>query len=138
MPEIEENLGIFLGKLYCSTCYKPLEKNDNHKCPRIKPAEMSIKHSLDTFLKQPNVPIFFSLDITCKNCSINLNPYSEGYFKVMKTNSYEGKLSVRIKEMISFMQKCQTEKSVVCKESKVGIKRVPTNDLLMMETKTVT
>ena len=138
LPEIEKNLEIFLGKLYCSTCYKPLEKNENHKCPLIKPAEMGIKHILDTFLKQPNVPNDFGLDITCKKCSINLNPYSEGYLKVMKTNNHEGKLSIRIKEMISYMQKCHTERAPECKESKVAIKSVPKNFLVMMETKTVT
>ena len=138
LPEIEKNLEIFLGKLYCSTCYKPLEKNENHKCPLIKPAEIGIKHILDTFLKQPNVPNNFGLNITCKKCSINLNPYSEGYFKVMKTNNHEGKLSIRIKEMISYMQKGHTERAPECKESKVAIKSVPKNFLVMMETKTVT
>ena len=138
LPEIEKNLEIFLGKLYCSTCYKPLQKHENHKCPLIKPAEMGIKHILDTFLKQPNVPNDFGLDITCKKCSINLNPYSEGYFKVMKTNNHEGKLSIRIKEMISYMQKGHTERAPECKESKVAIKSVPKNLLVMMETKTVT
>ena len=96
LPEIEKNLGIFLGKSFCPTCFGPFDQNDSHTCPLIKPAEISLKNILETFLKQPNVTQSFNMDIVCQKCSLNLNPFSEGYFKVQEMSSNEGKLSGRI------------------------------------------
>ena len=66
LPEIEKNLGIFLGKSYCHTCNGPIVQSDSHTCPLIKPAEISLKNILETFLKQPNVTQSFNMDIVCQ------------------------------------------------------------------------
>ena len=76
LPEINTNLGIFLGKSYCHTCYGPIVQSESHTCPLIKPAEISLKIILETFLKQPNVPQSFDMDIVCQTCSLNINPFT--------------------------------------------------------------
>jgi hypothetical protein len=137
LPEIEKNLGIFLGKSFCPTCFGPLDQNDSHTCPLIKPAEISLKNILETFLNQPNVTQSFNMDIVCQKCSLNLNPFSEDYFKVKKMSNNEGKLSGRIDEMVQFIKKSHREKFSECNESKITIKKLPTNLLVMMPTKTL-
>ena len=89
-------------------------------------------------MKQPNVPSDFGLDISCQKCSVNLNPSSKSYFKVKNTNNDQGTLSVRIEDMLYFMQNCYAEKSAICNGSRIDIKSMPKNFLVMTETKTVT
>ena len=105
LPEIEKNLQIFLGKSYCQKCYGPIVEKESHSCPLIKPAEISLKNILEMFLKEPTVTQSFNMDIVCQKCSLNVNPFSEGYFKVQKMRSNEGKLSGRIDEMVQYIKK---------------------------------
>ena len=137
LQEIEKNLKIFLGKSYCHTCYGPIVQSASHSCPLIKPAEISLKNILETFLSQPNVTQSFNMDIICKTCSLNINPFSEGYFKVQEMSQDVGKLSERINEMLHHIQKVHGEKSMKCGGSKITLKNFPRNLLVMMPIKTL-
>ena len=137
LQEIEKNLQIFLGKFFCRSCYGPIEQSASHTCPIIKPAEISLKSTLETFLTQPNVTQSFNIDIVCQACSLNINPFSEGYFKVQEMSRDLGKLSERMSEMFKYIKKNHAEKSMKCSESKITLKNLPTNLLVMMPTKTL-
>ena len=76
------------------------------------------------------------MDVVCQKCSLNLNPFSKGYFKVQEMSSNEGKLSGRIDEMVQFLKKSHGEKSSECSENKITLE-LPTNLLVMMPTKTL-
>ena len=104
ISEVLTNLEIFLGKEYCGSCCKPLKTESeviSHKCPLIKPADISLKDVLDNFLKQENLSQRFVMDLTCQGCLQSISPFSEGYFKVeKKKNEKSSELSFRIDDMI--------------------------------------
>ena len=138
LPEIENNIGIFLGKFYCPSCYLPNGQAKNHRCPIIKPAEIGLKDILDNFLQQPNVPTNFCLKFQCDTCCEDLTPYDEGYFKMSKQVCQDGKLSSGIFETLKEIKKSHVRSSERCINSKVYMRNIPNNFLCLMEPGTVT
>ena len=136
LPEIMNNLQLFLGNSYCRMCFLPDVQKEIHSCPLLKPANISLKYTLETFLK--DIPTPFSMTIRCEKCSIDLTADLSPYFKVSRANCLGGKLSSGIKEMVKEIQKKHSEKSNACRNSKVCLQNIPNNFLVMMEAGSVT
>ena len=141
MPEIQSNLEIFLGKEYCESCCKPLKTEKevkSHRCPLIKPADLALKDVLDNFLKEENLSQRFVMDLTCQGCLQSISPFSEGYFKVEKKISEKSsELSFQIDEMLRTIKSHHWDSSPKCNKSRINMKKMPNNFLIMMEPKTV-
>ena len=86
---------------------------------------------------QPNVPNQFGLVLTCETCEKDLNLNEDGYFKLAKESCLSGKISLSIKEAVQRLQECHSKMSKKCIGSKVIIRNVSNNFLVMMEPKSI-
>ena len=141
IPEIIHNLNIFLGESYCVSCYKPFDNQEEknvHKCPLLKPAEISLKHVLDTFISQENIRRNFTMDIVCTKCNENISPFTEGYFKIKQGNDGNLiKISNQINRMINHIENSHHKISKQCKSGNIKLENFPTNLFIMMEQNSV-
>ena len=139
VPEVKNNLEMFLGNNYCEPCLQRFESKED----QIKHMEdnkhlkkdVSLKRSLDTLLSAIGFIDKLHLSVRCTECEEDMNKNKYGYLILPKiTKSLTGCLSDCVSQMINNHQKYHAE----CQNGSYTIKEYPSCLLMMMHPESVT
>ena len=83
LPEIRHNLEMFLGEIFCITCFESFdsqEELENHKKTLLHPIQpQPFKKSLDNLFLSLNLSNWTKISITCSVCGDEMNTNQKAY-----------------------------------------------------------
>ena len=139
VPEIKNNLQIFLGTYYCVHCFQQFDKEDEEKVHTEENNHgkkgLSLKKALDKILFEINIVEDIHLPIMCTECERNINTSKNGYIELPKVG--KGVATV-ILEAISEIIDSHQRNNSKCHNGSYEINKYPETLMFMMHPNSIT